>query len=327
MNLGIAGEFRAVVLTADGEVKSDTGLQRNLITNRGMDFFGGGYGTDMFAYCLIGAGNQAPAVTDLELQSYLTNRPPEQSKAIDFKYNYLEDGSGLYKTSRTSEYRFVAESEMNVAEVGLASTRSGSSSNYTYDLCTRALIKNAGGSPTSITVLATEVLVIYYTLYQFFNIADVIKTINVVSNTDGNIPYTTTARLAVVGDGGYGRIVGRALAVTDRTSDFKRKYSQSNLPLVAKESYPSSFDSSRLYAVESFQPYVAGSNRRVYNIAFDLTNGNDPAGLRTLAISTTMGAWQIQYGSVVGDDPIMKTADHRLNLPIEFSWGRYVGDL
>lgn len=326
MNLGIAGEFRAVVLTADGEVKSDTGLQRNLITNRGMDFFGGGYGESMFAYCLIGAGNQTPAVTDLELQSYITYETPKQAIAANFKYNYLDDGSGLYKTSCTREYRFVAANEMNVAEVALASKRTGSSG-AVFDLCTRALIKNAGGNPTSITVLATEVLVIYYTLYQFFNVADVIKTINLISNTDGNIPYTTTARLAVVGDSGYGDIVGKALAVTSRTSDFKKDYSQSNLPLTAKESYPATFDSSRRYSLETFQPYVAGSNRRVYNIAFKLDEGNDPAGLRTLTIFTTMGAWQIQYSSVVGDNPIMKTADHRLNLPIEFSWGRYVGAL
>ena len=39
-NIGMAGEFRVVVKRADGSTKIDTGYQKNLILNQGLDFFG-----------------------------------------------------------------------------------------------------------------------------------------------------------------------------------------------------------------------------------------------------------------------------------------------
>ena len=49
-NMGIAGEFRVVVKRADGSTKIDTGYQKNLILNQGLDFFGGGRGDYMTQY-------------------------------------------------------------------------------------------------------------------------------------------------------------------------------------------------------------------------------------------------------------------------------------
>lgn len=40
MRVGVAGEFRCVVTKADGTIKTDTGYQRNIILNQGLDFFG-----------------------------------------------------------------------------------------------------------------------------------------------------------------------------------------------------------------------------------------------------------------------------------------------
>lgn len=54
-NMGMSGEFRCVVKRADGSTKIDTGYQKNLILNQGLDFFGGSNGSDMMAYCVIGS--------------------------------------------------------------------------------------------------------------------------------------------------------------------------------------------------------------------------------------------------------------------------------
>ena len=54
-DMGVAGEFRCVVKRADGSTKIDTGYQKNLILNQGLDFFGGDRGY-MTSYCVIGSG-------------------------------------------------------------------------------------------------------------------------------------------------------------------------------------------------------------------------------------------------------------------------------
>ena len=46
-NIGMAGEFRCVVKKSDGSTKIDTGYQKNLILDQGLDFFGGGNGDNM----------------------------------------------------------------------------------------------------------------------------------------------------------------------------------------------------------------------------------------------------------------------------------------
>ena len=37
-NIGMTGEFRCVVKKSDGSTKIDTGYQKNLILNQGLDF-------------------------------------------------------------------------------------------------------------------------------------------------------------------------------------------------------------------------------------------------------------------------------------------------
>ena len=78
-NMGMAGEFRAVVKRADGSTKIDTGYQKNLILNQGLDFFGGDNSTDMMAYCVIGSGSSQPVYTQNKLDAIVGSA---------FKVNY-----------------------------------------------------------------------------------------------------------------------------------------------------------------------------------------------------------------------------------------------
>lgn len=70
--VGIAGEVRCVITRADGSVKADTGFQKNLILNQGLEFFGGGKGTFINTYCAIGSGNSTPTITQTQLDAYIT---------------------------------------------------------------------------------------------------------------------------------------------------------------------------------------------------------------------------------------------------------------
>lgn len=320
MQVGIAGEIRAVVYRADGSIKTDTGFQKNLILNKGLDFFGGGEGSNMLGFCSIGSGNSAPAITQTSLDAHL------MTKSLDGlvkNSDYLDDATGVYKTFATGEFRFVATEAMNVSEVGLSSKAGGA-----Y-MCTRALIKNTLGDPITVSVIATEVLVVYYTIYQIYSLIDVNRQINVVTNTEGNIPYNTKTRLHFVGHSGYGDIVGRPLADASSLTYFNidNKASTTDIVSLTANAFPF-FENSRSAAwAISLSTYVPGSYKRVYNITIDLAGGNNAAGIRSMLFVTTMGMWQVRFGKVDGDGTIMKTADFRNTFPLEISWGRYEGEL
>mgnify|MGYP007002822680 CR=1 FL=1 len=72
-NMGMTGEFRCVVKRADGSTKIDTGYQKNLILNQGLDFFG--FGTNVgnvesiMNYCIIGSGNSTPTYAQNKLDN------------------------------------------------------------------------------------------------------------------------------------------------------------------------------------------------------------------------------------------------------------------
>ena len=83
-NLGIAGEFQVIVRRADGSVRIDTGMQKNLILDNGLKFYlsqkmindnaeeeaNTGW---MFSGLVVGSGNQTPTNTDVKLQNFIAH--------------------------------------------------------------------------------------------------------------------------------------------------------------------------------------------------------------------------------------------------------------
>ena len=81
-NLGIAGEFQVIVRRADGSVRIDTGMQKNLILDNGLKFYLSQKMTNdnaeeeehagwMFSGLVVGSGNQTPTNTDVKLQNFI----------------------------------------------------------------------------------------------------------------------------------------------------------------------------------------------------------------------------------------------------------------
>ena len=193
-NIGMVGEFRCVVKKADGSIKTDTGYQKNLILNQGLDFFGSNYGADMMAYCVIGSGNSQPVYTQNKLDTAVFGVSGTEY-STEYDYNAARDGN-LYKTNKVNKYSFTGLNNVNISELGLASTYSNAT---TYFLCTRALIKDSQGNPTTITVLSGEILEIYYKLWAVYDITDKTGQINLLDGVGGSIAYNYKTRLANVG--------------------------------------------------------------------------------------------------------------------------------
>ena len=312
-NMGMAGEFRVVVKRADGSVKTDTGYQKNLILNQGLDFFGGGKGSDMMAYCVIGSGNSQPSYTQNKLDTAITGVSGDH---FSFKYDYdaARDGS-LYKTNRVLKYSFTGLNNVNVSELGLASTYRNETN---YFLCTRALIKDSNGNSTTITVLSGESLQIYYKLWAVFDTTDKTGRINLLDGVGGSVAYNWKLRPAYVADITTYKNVGFVLG-----QPYNRYCTFNTGDLANITSIPSG--SGGNYDLNGLASYVSGSYKRVNSQVLTIDQENKP--IRTFTLATTMGVYQIRLGSVADDSPITKTNTQTLSIPIEISWGRYEGAL
>ena len=319
-NMGMAGEFRVVVKRADGSTKIDTGYQKNLILNQGLDFFGSSNRGSMMEYCVIGSGNSQPVYTQNKLDTAVSGVIGDDY-STKYDYNASTDGS-LYKTNKVRKYSFRWLSNVNISELGLASTYSNTS---TYFLCTRALIKDSQGNPTTITVLSDEQLDIYYKLWAVYDTTDKTGQINLLDGVGGSIAYNYKTRLANVGlSSRFADNIG--FAMETRLMYWELRTSEP----VDITSDPTTYSS---YPNSSYPPvassYTNSSYKRTYTYTAPSSLHNQSN--RTLILASGLNyyhkMWQIRFGAIADDSPIVKNNTLALTIPIEFSWGRYEGAL
>lgn len=315
MFFGIAGEVRAVVTDAQGDVKIDTGFQKNLILDQGLEFFGGNKGGAINASCAIGSGNSAPAVTQTALDAFVSI---VSGSGTTDSYAYADDGSGLYKMWEEKKYRFEGLSNVNVAEVGLVSQGSASTNYY---LTTRALIKDSGGSATTITVNSGETLDVFYRIHKVITLGDRSFVVNMLDGSGGSVPYNAVVRPMQVGARNYNAVS----EVVTAGGGYTNETYHSSEELGPETSQPAAVKSPQ--NTFSASTYVPGSHKRTLKISYGLNEAN--ATIRTVATGHSLRTFpvQVRFGSVADDSPIVKTAKDTLLIPIEVSWGRYEGAL
>lgn len=323
-DMGVAGEFRVVVKRADGSTKIDTGYQKNLILNQGLDFFGGDKGGNMMAYCVIGSGNSQPIYTQNKLDAFLaetgtTGYPAYPVYKTD--YDKIRDGN-LYKASVTNKYSFT-NIVGNICEIGLASDYSNST---TYNLCTRSLTKDSQGNPTTITVLSGEQLDIYYKLWRITDLTDKNTTLNVLDGIGGSVPYNVITRPSYIGfnsgDYDYANKVIGIPAANRMGSALNVKGDTGELTIANSAFNP--VNSSGVSSI-TWSPYVAGSYKR--QLTANATVNDLNLNIRRFQVQIGFGDFQFRVGKVSDDSPLVKNNTQTLSIPIEISWGRYEGAL
>lgn len=186
-NLGIAGEFQVIVRQADGSVRIDTGMQKNLILDNGLKYYlsqkmmndnaeeEDPKGT-MFSGLVVGSGNQQPTNTEVKLQSFIahtsTQRGTEWGKTEPTK----DQHPNFVKVWKRTTFIFDNIKNQNISELGLVANYwdkyNSQLSKYEkrYLLTTRALIKGNDGHPLTITVLEGEVLEVIYQINMYVDI-------------------------------------------------------------------------------------------------------------------------------------------------------------
>lgn len=283
------GYYKIEAVKADGSRRLLADWFPNLILDGGLDRMGSV--PDYLGWCQVGSGSTSPAASQTALVSRIAGTTTLEADTS------TNSGSAPYFARRTLTFRFAQGVAAGVlSEVGVGWASSGS-------LYSRALILDALGTPTTITVLADESLDVTYELrmYVWADTATGSIDLNAVS-------HATTLKSAQAGSWGLGGSnleAGNNPIVTAFTG------------LVSSEISGSPSGSNLGAATISAAPYTPGSLERTLNITGGLTEWNNAAGIGAVSISSGWGRWQIGF-----TPNIMKTASDILTLQVRHSWGR-----
>ncbi len=305
------GFYRLQVRRPDGSVREETPWFQNLITDNGLDLIGvspaGTFGIKYFCPgCFVGSGNTAPAYTDSTLVTQVASKSDGASNSPFNPVTFVDvAGSDPAYFKSVGYWRFSTGAAAGIlAEVGVGY---GSS-----NLFSRALILDGGGSPTTVTVLADEVLDVYYELRSYIDLTVVPFTIDISgTNYDGIVkPYdidggTPSFSYSVTAGGGRG---GATLTSRDAA--------------IPATSYVSaSGGGGSAIGGSAIASYVSGNYYLDFRFTWAQGSSNWASGIRTLISSSDQPFSTI----VIGFTPtaVPKMNYQVFSLDVRYSWARY----
>jgi len=299
-NIGLKAQYQLRILNADRSLKWESGWIPNLITDLGMDRIGNNGGAQFAPFCRIGTGTTTPAFTDTELVSQ------SASTATVITSSLVNAGAPNYETTASSTYEFALGAVVgNMAELGMGWTASTANT-----LATRSRILDGGGSPTTITVLSSEILQVTYQMRTFPQITD--STGNV---TISGVVYGYTARLLSAASAAGFRFESSPLNTVSTAS----AYTGSLGAITA--SAPSG--TSTVLTSGVLQPYTNGTYFRDYTITAAIAVGNLAGGIKSIrtTLAGSAGTWsnsQIEFTPAIPKDNTKS-----FSLTLRTSWARH----
>lgn len=318
---GLQGRYKFIKHKVDAEGNVIPGTAKvllnwfdNLITDVGLDFLGQNV-NDNLAYCRLGTGNTAPAFTDVNLVAQVGS---SNTAGIGEATGMAVDQTYIYR--RVSR-RFAAGSVagLNLAEVGMSQAATGN------NIFSRALLRDTGGTPTTITLAADEVLDVVYELRMYINPAE-----QTVGATIDGVATTVTMRTHA-----YTSWASVALANIGR--GFPVRWYSGNGTVGAAENQlaQTNFGGYNTYSstLPTIPAYVAGSHVLHFKFDFGLTLANYASGIGAVGVryGTEPASPQMVYGyegwmgnySWGFSPKLNKTASRTATVTVGLTWGRY----
>jgi len=287
VKIGISGYFKLDVVKPDGSVVELAPFQKNLWLDQGLDNFMSS--NAYIKYVHVGTGTSTPVITQTSLDSFLALEQL-QSRSM------TNSGSPPYYTDTTTVHEF-AVGVFN----GQALTEIGLGRSWAGGLSTRSLIKDAGGAPTSVTVLIDEILRVTYTLR--LNVPEV-DSVVVLG------PYTCTTRAMYANNAGYW---GFSQSYQEIQGSLIQLYTNASLGSITANIQGTSVYSSD----QTFSRPSARSFRDTANLT--LTEGNQVNGISGMTVRNAYFEYAFK---TVFSPPIMKTSDELLSLSFDVTWDR-----
>lgn len=274
----------------------------NLILDQGLNGLGTRSIQDSTSWIHVGSGSSEPAPGDSGLGNQISSTSNTQAQT-----NSNQSSEEPYYLFRRVTRRFSAGSAAgNLSEVGAGW---GSGANQLFS---RALILDAEGAPTSITVLSDEVLDVTYEIRVYPDITDSTGVVEI----DG-VVYDYIARAANInqasGPAGwefnrYGTYGGGRTEAVVHSGEIGDVFS---LPSGASSN--ASSGSVGAYQDSSFN----GSASATWGL-----NAGNVGGVRSIRFKVGWSVWQIEFSSQVDGSPIPKDNTKELTLTVSHSWAR-----
>jgi hypothetical protein len=291
----VAGWFKMEAVRPDGSKRLLADWFPNLVVDTGLNRIGTG---SYMSACHVGNGNATPNVLDTSLDGFMAGTTTVQASS------YGAQSTVPYYGWKTITYRFGLGTVVgNVAEVGIATSASPAAI-----LFSRALVLDEFGAPTTVTVLADEVLDVTYQLRLYPDLVD--RTGSIVVTGSGT--HTYVLRAAVVTSSSWGAYLGGVASFTHQNNTF-RVY---NGAIGAVTSSPAGSGSSTSM---SNAGYSNNSYVRQGTAGYGLNYGNLAGGIKSILFDTTLGYYQAEL-----TPNIDKTAIKTLVMTVQISWGRNV---
>jgi hypothetical protein len=160
---GLSGHITITVTDVEGNVTYQGEEFKNLITDYGLNTAVANAGPLNYCmqYCAVGTSSAVPTYGDTSLAAQLGTRTVSGGGSIMYT-----TGAPNYILSYDRTYSFNQGQVVgNITEVGFFQNTTGANCG------SRALIKDSGGIPTSITILSTDTLTVRYILRYVPNVA------------------------------------------------------------------------------------------------------------------------------------------------------------
>lgn len=294
MSTKLAGFYK---LTATDAVSGKTRVLadwfENLITNTGLERLGTATSIDR---CKVGSGSAAPSVSDTALQAQVA-----ETTTVFAQENGAQTSAPYFGWMRTT-YRFgMGAAAGNLSEVGVG---------WGLGLFSRALIKDSGGTPTTITVLSTEFLDVTYELRMYAPPTDVSFTTVIAGVT-----HNCVMRASLANNANWWRpALGTNTHISFSNSHAGSEVKVYNGTLGAVTAGPSG---SVATGSQTENAYVASSLQITAALSFGLDQGNVAGGISVLSWASNSGVYQISF-----DPPIAKDNTKTLTINAAIQWAR-----
>ncbi len=274
----------------------------NLILDSGLREMGLSPSEVYLRYCSIGTSSATPNASQTKLIGLLrttsTDAATEQTGANS------DDPFNPYVWRRVTKRFAPSGSNANISEIAFGSTLNGSTA------FNRALIKDSGGNPATITLLGDEFLDVVYELRIYPPMQDITGTFTPTGVDTQPRSYIVRPKSIY----GVLRYADHASwAVTNMLVDNHNDsgfYSGDIGPIFSEPSGVS------VKFRASFAMDVVGSSGTV-TLTGQLDAANFPTGIRSAVGATNSCKYQFQF-----DPPFMKTADDVFTFSFRHSWGR-----
>ena len=270
----------------------------NLITNGGLERMGDNF--DWLSRTYVGSGSAAPDFDDSAMNNFV---------AVTTTFQTFTEGaqsSAPYFTWVRITRRFAAGAAAgNLSEVGMG---------WSAALFSRALIVDAEGNPTTITVGADQFLDVTYEFRFYPKTTDDTGSFTLTGSVGGTYDYIFRAATVTSSSIVSGWSVSGSGISMGQTAAFSSERVFRDGVISGVTGSPSGASSGASQAVLA---YESGSFQRKFTISVGLDGSNFAAGVRSAYLRMGIGMFQIQF-----DPAIPKTNERTLSLEFSHSWGR-----